>query len=219
MSYKSSYTGIQVDSGIKAGNDAAAVNGVVGCNGSGTFSSVLGNVTNDAQTKASIVPNTAPSTGQILVGNAGGTAFAPVSMSSHATLSSTGAITIANGVVTPTKLSTGAPAWDTKSSAYTTSKDYGSTSANTDYDFAITPGIYLFTLCTSGVYHVNMTGIVHFYDSADLGAVKLLTTDYTTTTISLSVVYVSPGNAVIRWNSNRAYGGGATGKILLLNSN
>lgn len=55
----------------------------------------LGSVTNDAQTKAAIVPNTAPSAGQLLVGNAGGTAYAAVSASNHATISSTGAITLA----------------------------------------------------------------------------------------------------------------------------
>lgn len=54
----------------------------------------LGNVTNNAQTQSSIVPNTAPSAGQVLVGNAGGTAYAPVSISSDATLVSTGAITV-----------------------------------------------------------------------------------------------------------------------------
>lgn len=53
----------------------------------------LGSVTNDAQTKAAIVPNTAPSAGQILVGNAGGTAYAPVSASGDCTVASTGAIT------------------------------------------------------------------------------------------------------------------------------
>lgn len=55
----------------------------------------LGSVTNDAQTKASIVPNTAPTAGQILAGNAGGTAYAPVSVSGAITLSSAGAATIA----------------------------------------------------------------------------------------------------------------------------
>lgn len=54
----------------------------------------LDNVTNDAQTKAAIVPNTAPTAGQILAGNAGGTAYAPVSMSGDATIASTGAITV-----------------------------------------------------------------------------------------------------------------------------
>jgi hypothetical protein len=63
----------------------------------------LSNVTNDTQTKAAIVPNTLPTAGQILVGNAGGTAYAPVSMSSDATLASTGAITIANNAVTNAK--------------------------------------------------------------------------------------------------------------------
>lgn len=55
----------------------------------------LGNVTDHAQTQAAIVPNTAPSAGQILAGNAGGTAYAPVSVSGDATLASTGAVTLA----------------------------------------------------------------------------------------------------------------------------
>lgn len=59
----------------------------------------LGNVTNDAQTKAAIVPNTAPSAGQILVGNAGGTAFAPVSLSGKVAITSAGvaSVTLASG--------------------------------------------------------------------------------------------------------------------------
>lgn len=55
----------------------------------------LSNVTNDVQTKAAVVPNTTPSAGQVLVGNAGGTAYAPVSASGDATLASTGALTLA----------------------------------------------------------------------------------------------------------------------------
>lgn len=60
----------------------------------------LGNVTNDAQTKAAIFPNTAPGAGQVGVGNAGGTAYAPVSVSADGTLAPTGALTIVgvNGV-------------------------------------------------------------------------------------------------------------------------
>lgn len=60
----------------------------------------LGSVTNDAQTKAAVMPNTAPSAGQIPAGNAGGTAYAPVSVSGDATLASTGAFTVkgVNGV-------------------------------------------------------------------------------------------------------------------------
>jgi len=59
----------------------------------------LGSVTNDAQTKAAIVPNTAPSAGQILVGNAGGTAYAPVTLSGSgatATMSSAGVLTLSS---------------------------------------------------------------------------------------------------------------------------
>ena len=51
-------------------------------------------VTNDAQTKAAIVPNTAPTAGQLLVGNAGNSAYAPVSMSQDATIDATGKVTI-----------------------------------------------------------------------------------------------------------------------------
>ena len=51
------------------------------------------NVTNDAQTRAAIVPNTAPSAGQMLLGNAGGTAYGLVPMSGDCTIASTGAIT------------------------------------------------------------------------------------------------------------------------------
>lgn len=55
----------------------------------------LGNVTNDAQTKAAVMPNTAPGAGQIAVGNAGGTAYAPVTASGAVTLASTGAFSLA----------------------------------------------------------------------------------------------------------------------------
>jgi hypothetical protein len=48
-----------------------------------------------AYTSSSVVPNTAPAAGQVLVGNAGGTAYAPVSASGDATLASTGALTLA----------------------------------------------------------------------------------------------------------------------------
>lgn len=60
----------------------------------------LGNVSNDAQTKAAIVPNTTPGAGQILVGNAGATAYAPAALSGDGTLSAGGALTVtkSNGV-------------------------------------------------------------------------------------------------------------------------
>jgi len=59
----------------------------------------LNNVTNDAQTQAAVVPNTAPSSGQILVGNAGGTAYAKQTLSGSgatATLSSAGVLTLSS---------------------------------------------------------------------------------------------------------------------------
>jgi hypothetical protein len=59
----------------------------------------LGGVTNDVQTKAAIVPNTAPSSAQVLVGNAGGTAYAPVSLSGKVTITSAGvaSVSLASG--------------------------------------------------------------------------------------------------------------------------
>jgi hypothetical protein len=62
------------------------------------------NVTNHAQTQAAIVPNTAPAAGEILVGNAGGTAYAKAAVSGDAALASTGALTIAAGAVTLAKM-------------------------------------------------------------------------------------------------------------------
>jgi len=55
----------------------------------------LNNVTNNAQTRADIVPNTAPAVGGILVGNAGGTAYAPVAMSGDVTIDEDGVTTVA----------------------------------------------------------------------------------------------------------------------------
>ena len=55
----------------------------------------LGNVTNNAQTQAAIMPNTAPSAGQVPCGNAGGTAYAPCTVSGDVTLSSAGVSVLA----------------------------------------------------------------------------------------------------------------------------
>lgn len=59
----------------------------------------LGNVTNNAQTQSAIVPNTAPAAAQVLVGNAGGTAYAPVSLSGKVTITSAGvaSVSLASG--------------------------------------------------------------------------------------------------------------------------
>lgn len=51
----------------------------------------LGSVTNDAQTKAAVMPNTPPAAGQLPFGNAGGTAYAPATVSGDFTCLSTGA--------------------------------------------------------------------------------------------------------------------------------
>lgn len=82
--------------------------GVVGFGTLASSDVSLGNVTNDAQTKAAIVPNTAPAAGRVLVGNAGGTAYSPVAMSGDAALASTGALTVANSAITLAKIANAA---------------------------------------------------------------------------------------------------------------
>jgi hypothetical protein len=97
-------TGIvaEANGGTGANNAAGAAGHVLRSNGTHYVDAALaasdtglGSVTNDAQTKASVMPNTAPSAGQIPAGNAGNTAYAPVTVSGDATLSSTGALTLA----------------------------------------------------------------------------------------------------------------------------
>lgn len=61
-------------------------------------------------TLSAIVPNTAPSAGQLLVGNAGGTAYAPVSSSGDVTVGSTGAFTIGANKVTGAMIALGSDA-------------------------------------------------------------------------------------------------------------
>lgn len=61
----------------------------------------LGSVTNDAQTKAAVVPNTAPAAGQVLVGNAGGTAYAPQTVSGALSLTSAGVAAITASATLP----------------------------------------------------------------------------------------------------------------------
>lgn len=110
LSGKLSTSGTAADVNVSGTNIAAALGGKEPTISSGTTAQYwrgdkswqtlnasaagLGNVTNDAQTKAAIVPNTAPAAGQILVGNAGGTAYAPVSLSGDGSLTSTGALTL-----------------------------------------------------------------------------------------------------------------------------
>lgn len=55
----------------------------------------LSSVTDDEQARSSIYPNSAPSAGQIAVGNAGNTAYAAKTVSGDAAVASTGALTLA----------------------------------------------------------------------------------------------------------------------------
>ncbi|WP_415034432.1 beta strand repeat-containing protein [Azonexus sp.] len=62
----------------------------------------LGNVTNDAQAKASIYPNTTPAAGRILVGQTSGK-YESHAMAGDATISESGLVTISNGAATNAK--------------------------------------------------------------------------------------------------------------------
>lgn len=84
------------DSGLSAAQFLGALGTGILKNTTITGVLSISNVTDDVQTKASIVPNTAPSAGQILCGNAGGTAYAPCTVGTDATLASTGALTLAS---------------------------------------------------------------------------------------------------------------------------
>lgn len=101
--------GSGADTGAKLAGNTTTTKKFLRQTGNGTISAApawdtvtntdvgLGSVTNDAQTKAAIVPNTAPSAGQILAGNAGGTAYAPVTLSGSGatvTFSSAGVLTL-----------------------------------------------------------------------------------------------------------------------------
>lgn len=67
----------------------------------------LGNVTNDVQTKAAIVPNTAPTNGQLLIGHTANGNY------SVATLTQGSGITITNGAGSITIAASGSSTWDT----------------------------------------------------------------------------------------------------------
>jgi hypothetical protein len=91
--------------GLVIGTDVLAPNGSGASLTGITATQVgLGNVSNDVQTKAAIVPNTLPSAGQLLIGNAGGTAYAPLSMSGDVTITSAGVTAIGSSKVTNTML-------------------------------------------------------------------------------------------------------------------
>jgi hypothetical protein len=89
------FNGKQASLGFTAVANTVTVNGhALSSNVTVTTTDLsLNNVTNDAQTKASIFPNTAPAAGQIGVGNAGGTAYAPVSLTQDCTITATGVVT------------------------------------------------------------------------------------------------------------------------------
>lgn len=67
----------------------------------------LGNVTNDAQAKASIYPNTPPASGRILVGKITGK-YEPTALAGDASIDENGNLLIANSKITNTKLAAAA---------------------------------------------------------------------------------------------------------------
>lgn len=90
------------------GQDFSASSGFIKAT-AGAFSAVslassdvgLGNVTNDAQTRAAVMPNTAPTDGQIPIGSTAGGSYTP------ATITAGSNITVTNGAGSITIAATG----------------------------------------------------------------------------------------------------------------
>lgn len=137
----------------------------------------LGSVTNDAQTKAAIVPNTAPAAAQLLLGNAGGTAYAPVSLSGPVSVDSAGLTAVGtlnqNTSGTAANLS-GTPALPNGTTATTQSAADNSTKlATTAYaDTAASGKVPTGAVTTSGL--TMATGKILGRDTAGTGAIEEL---------------------------------------------
>lgn len=152
----------------------------------------LDNVTNNAQTQAAIVPNTAPSAGQLLVGNAGGTAYAPASVSGDATLSSTGALTLANNSTARSNLGLGNSATlNTGTTAGTVAAGNHTHSQLHDRSHAIT-STSDHTATANRVFYSNSSGQV---TELALGAANtVLTSNGTTSAPSFAAVSAGATN-------------------------
>lgn len=107
----------------------------------------LGSVTNNAQTLASIVPNTPPAAGALLIGNAGGTAYASIVPTGDWTMTSSGVTTNAkiNGIAVtgtpsvgyiPTATSSSAATWQTPAMRTVFGRAGDVVAATNDYSFS-----------------------------------------------------------------------------------
>lgn len=70
----------------------------------GTLATVIKDLIASFFTSATVVPSTAPTSGQILIGNAGNTAFAKQSLTGDVTISATGVTTVAANAVSYAKM-------------------------------------------------------------------------------------------------------------------
>lgn len=150
----------------------------------------LSNVSNDAQTKASIVPNTAPSAAQLLVGNAGGTAYAPVSSSGDVTVSSLGVFTISAKAVAYAKMQ------DVSASVLLGRGAGGG--AGSPQEIALGTGLVMTgtTLSVSGVGSVSSVSVVSANGFAGTVATPSTTPAITLTTSASGVLKGSGGSIV-----------------------
>ena len=102
LAAKLSISGTAADVNPAGTSIAAALAGKLGTNA--TAADVNPNGTSIAsalagKTPSSVVPGTLPNAGQLLIGNAGNTAYAPVTMSGDATIDASGALTFSSATV------------------------------------------------------------------------------------------------------------------------
>jgi hypothetical protein len=91
---ESAVTNLPTDLAAKVATSTTVCGHALSSNVTCTASDVsLGNVTNDQQAKSAVYSNTPPLAGQLPIGNAGATAYAPTSLSQDCTLTSAGVIT------------------------------------------------------------------------------------------------------------------------------
>ena len=78
--------------------------------------------------------------------------------------------------------------------------------ANTEVVCPVDQGNYLFSIRSSGVYHINLVVVVTYFDSADKGLATLVGSDYQTTA-NTEVLHNGNNDGTFRFNASRDFDG------------